>query len=181
MAARTAQELAECTASPPPGMTVTLPDESDVHRWHVVVEGPEGTVYQGGRFGVVVALPAEYPFKAPHVTFATRIYHPNVTNDSLGQVCLGALKPENWKPSTRLRAVLEAVRALLVEPAPDDPLEARIADEFRRDRAEFDKNARAYVQRYAKGPVKFDDGPDAAPAAAAGNNNKGATGSSGGS
>ncbi|KAL2264119.1 hypothetical protein VTK26DRAFT_1988 [Humicola hyalothermophila] len=153
---RIAKELAECTSSPPAGISVSLPSETDLHRWHVVLDGPEGTVYAGGKFGLVVTLPAEYPFKAPAVTFATRIYHPNVTNDSLGHICLGLLKPENWKPSTRLQSVLESVRALLVEPLPDDPLEARIADEFRRDRSEFDKNARLYVQRYAKGPVKFE-------------------------
>lgn len=132
-----------------------------------MLEGPDNTVYQGGKFGVVVNLPVEYPFKAPTVTFATRIYHPNVTNDSLGNICLGLLKPENWKPSTRLASVLEAVRALLAEPLPEDPLEARIADEYRSDRREFDKNARAYVQRYAKGPVKFDIAAAAAEAEAA--------------
>ncbi len=135
---------------------MTLPNDSDLHKWHVVLDGPDSTVYAGGRFGLVVTLPTEYPFKAPSITFSTRIYHPNVTNDTLGSICLGLLKPENWKPSTRLVSVLEAVRALLVEPLPDDPLEARIADEYRNDRKEFEKNARAYVQRYAKGPVKFD-------------------------
>jgi ubiquitin-conjugating enzyme E2 D/E len=151
-----------------------------VHRWHAVLEGPEGTVYQGGRFGLVVTLPAEYPFKAPTVTFATRIYHPNVTNDSLGNICLGLLKPENWKPSTRLASVLEAVRGLLVEPLPEDPLEARIADEFRNDRREFDKNARGYVQRYAKGPVKFEGSGTAPAPAEAGDNKKGSSGSGSG-
>ncbi|KAK3898389.1 ubiquitin-conjugating enzyme/RWD-like protein, partial [Staphylotrichum tortipilum] len=150
------QELGECTSNPPAGVTVTIPDDSDLHKWHVVLDGPDNTAYAGGKFGVVVTLPVEYPFKAPRVSFATRIYHPNVTNDSLGNICLGVLKAENWKPSTRLAGVLEAVRGLLVEPMPDDPVEARIADEYRSDRKEFEKNARAYVQRYAKGPVKFD-------------------------
>ena len=45
-----------------------------------------------------VTLPAEYPFKAPGVRFATRIWHPNVTNDAQGAVCLGILKPDAWKP-----------------------------------------------------------------------------------
>ncbi|KAK4150777.1 ubiquitin-conjugating enzyme/RWD-like protein [Chaetomidium leptoderma] len=153
---RIAKELGEVTTSPPAGITVTLPNDSDLHKWHVVLEGPENTVYAGAKFGLIVSLPVEYPFKAPTVTFATRIYHPNVTNDSIGSICLGPLKAENWKPSTKLAGVLEAVRALLAEPMPDDPLEARIADEYRSDRKEFDKNARVYVQRYAKGAVKFD-------------------------
>lgn len=138
----------------------------------MTVEGPEGSAYAGGRFGVVVSLPPDYPFRAPHVTFSTRIYHPNVTNDSLGNICLGLLKPENWKPASRLRGVLEAVRALLAEPQPDDPLEARIADEYRQDRAEFDKNARSYVQRYARGPVRFDGGAEEAGAGAGAGNTK---------
>ena len=153
------QELAECSADPPAGVTIALPDDSNLHRWHVTISGPPNTPYAGGSFGLVVNLPAEYPFKAPQVVFATRIYHPNVTNDNQGSICLGVLKAENWKPSSKLAAVLEAVRGLLVEPQPDDPLEARIADEYRSDRKEFDKNAKQYVTRYAKGPVRFEQAP----------------------
>ncbi|KAL7628479.1 hypothetical protein AAE478_002682 [Parahypoxylon ruwenzoriense] len=143
--------LLKCTSSPPTGMTVTLPSEADVHTWSVTLLGPPTSTYSGGTFQLSVVLPPDYPFKAPQVTFATRIYHPNVTNDSLGSICLGMLKPENWKPSSRVRAVLDAVRQLLLEPNSDDPLEARIADEYRNARPEFEKNARSYVQRYAQG------------------------------
>jgi ubiquitin-protein ligase len=142
-------------ATPPEGMTVVLADESNLHKWHVSMAGPQGTVYAGGTFGVTVDLPVDYPFKAPVVKFSTRIYHPNITNDSLGNICLGLLKSENWKPSTKMSAVLESVRGLLLEPAPDDPLEARIADEFKSNRKEFEKNAKMYVGRYAKGPAVF--------------------------
>ncbi|KAK3318822.1 ubiquitin-conjugating enzyme/RWD-like protein [Apodospora peruviana] len=153
---RIAKELSECMANPPAGMRVSLANDADVHKWHIVLEGPPNTPYVGGTFGLVIVLPPEYPFKAPVVTFATRIYHPNVTNDTPGKICLGLLKTENWKPSFKIQTVLQAVRGLLVEPQPDDPLEARIADEFRSDRKEFEKNARQYVTQYAKGPVKFD-------------------------
>ncbi|KAK0645745.1 ubiquitin-conjugating enzyme [Cercophora newfieldiana] len=159
---RIAKELGDCTTSPPTGMSIALANDSDVHKWHVTLDGPPDSVYAGGKFGIIVTLPAEYPFKAPVVTFATRIYHPNITNDNLGNICLGLLKPENWKPASRLLSVLEAVRALLIEPQPDDPLEGRIADEYRRERKEFEKNAKSYVTRYAKGPVKFDAPPAAA-------------------
>lgn len=120
-----------------------------MNEWFVTIEGPAGTVYAGGTFGVVVTLPNEYPFKPPAVTFATRIYHPNVTNDAQGNICLAMLKTDNWKPMFPMRGVLEAVRNLLVEPQPDDPLETRIADEYRSNRAEFDKQALAYVAKYA--------------------------------
>ncbi|KAK5634514.1 hypothetical protein RRF57_010227 [Xylaria bambusicola] len=131
-------------------MTISLPSEADLSKWDVVLTGPLGTPYAGGVYNITVTLPADYPFKAPQVNFATRIYHPNVTNDSLGNICLGVLKPENWKPASRVRAVLEAVRQLLVEPNPEDPLETRIADEYKNNRPEFDKNVKNYVSRYAK-------------------------------
>ncbi|KUI54545.1 Ubiquitin-conjugating enzyme E2 14 [Cytospora mali] len=156
---RIAKELNECTTNPPQGMTIHLPDESNLHKWHVTLQGPSNTPYSNGQFGLLITLPAEYPFKAPVVTFTTRIYHPNVTNDSQGNICISQLKPENWKPAGKLTAVLEAIRQLLVEPNPDDPLEARIADEFRNERALFEKTAREYVQRYAKGTPKFDVAP----------------------
>ncbi|KAK1755457.1 ubiquitin-conjugating enzyme/RWD-like protein [Echria macrotheca] len=156
---RLAKEYADCTKTPPTGMSIHLANESDLHKWHVTLEGPAGSVYAGGRFGLIITLPTDYPFKAPDVRFATRIYHPNVTNDNQGGICLGLLKSGNWKPSTRLLSVLEAIRGLLAEPQPDDPLEARIAHEYQNDRKEFEKNARSYVNHYAKGPVKFDVAP----------------------
>ncbi|KAL8408945.1 hypothetical protein RB594_007403 [Gaeumannomyces avenae] len=159
-------KLAECMASPPAGMEIAVPSESDLFLWHVTLQGPAASAYAGGQFGLVVALPSDYPFKPPLVTFATRIYHPNVTNDAAGSICLSALKPENWKPASKLIGVLEAVRALLVEPQPDDPLEARIADEYRNNRKEFEKNAKSYVARYAKGPPVFGEAAAAAAAAA---------------
>jgi len=136
-------------------MSVSLASESDVHKWHVTLAGPANTVYAGGNFGIVVMLPTDYPFKPPVVTFATRVYHPNITNDNLGNICLAMLKSENWKPASRLLAVLEAVRALLIEPQPDDPLEARIADEYKNNRKEFEKQAKYYVSKYARGSVSF--------------------------
>ncbi|KAF4927426.1 Ubiquitin-conjugating enzyme E2 4 [Colletotrichum viniferum] len=152
---RIAKELTEVTATPPTGMTIALARDADLHTWHVTLQGPENSPYAGGTFAVIVDLPKDYPFKVPVVKFATRIYHPNITNDSLGNICLGMLKSENWKPATKLSAVLEAVRSLLVEPQPDDPLEARIADEYKNNRPDFEKNAKVYVTRYAKGPANF--------------------------
>lgn len=44
-------------------------------------------------------FPIEYPFKGPKLRFLTPIYHPNVDKD--GNLCVGVIKAEAWKPSTK--------------------------------------------------------------------------------
>ena len=111
---------------------------------------PQLTIIQGGIFHLSLVLPPEYPFKAPTLSFKTRIYHPNVTNDEKGSMCIGILKSEAWKPSSKILAVLVAVQDLLREPVPDDALEASIADKYKNDRATFEKEAKEAVKRYAR-------------------------------
>lgn len=105
---------------------------------------------QKGTFLVKLHLPLEYPFKPPVVSFATRIYHPNVTNDDKGSMCLGMLKSDEWKPSSRLSAVLQFARQLLEEPMPDDAVEARIAEQYNNDRKRYEEIARDWTRKYAK-------------------------------
>ncbi|KAG6028637.1 hypothetical protein E4U41_000625 [Claviceps citrina] len=153
---RIAKEYAQASQQPPPGITISLPpSNASLHTWHIVLRPAPPSPYHPGQYGLLLSLPPEYPFKPPALRFTTRIYHPNVTNDSRGNVCLALLKSENWKPSTRIVAVLEAVRALLLEPQPDDPLEERIADEYRGDRPAWEKTVRLQVARYAMGEPEF--------------------------
>lgn len=65
-------------------------------------------------------------------------------------MCLGMLKSDEWKPSSRIGAVLEFARQLLVEPMPDDAVEGRIAEQYQNDRKRFDEVARDWTRRYAK-------------------------------
>lgn len=51
--------------------------------------------------------------------------------------------------------MLEAVRNLLVEPQPDDPLEERIAEEYRRDKGAWEIKAREYTEKYAQDEPSF--------------------------
>lgn len=95
-------------------------------------------------------LPKEYPFKPPTLSFRTKIYHPNVTNDDRGAMCLGMLRAEEWKPPNKIADVLKLVRAVLSAPQPDDAVEAGIADQFKNDRKGFDKTAQDWVKKYAK-------------------------------
>ncbi|KAF2084986.1 ubiquitin-conjugating enzyme [Saccharata proteae CBS 121410] len=148
---RIVKELNEITSDTPAGMKVSLVDESDVHNWEVYMDGPEQSVYAGGTFKLLLTLPKDYPFKPPVLSFQTKIYHPNVSNDDKGLMCLGMLRPDEWKPPNKLSAVLNMVRNLLIEPNADDAVETSIADQYQRDRKEYEKTAKEWTKRYAVG------------------------------
>ncbi|CEQ39987.1 SPOSA6832_01580 [Sporobolomyces salmonicolor] len=161
---RLAKEMAELNADFPPFVTAQ-PDESNLRHWTGTITGPPDSAYQGGKFGIDLTFPVEYPFKSPTTT---RIYHPNVTDD--GAICIGLLKAEAWKPSTKIEQsqssspprrsdestyptflpVLRALVQLLQEPNPDDALVASIAEIYNQDRAAFNKTAQDWVKKYAQ-------------------------------
>ena len=84
------------------------------------------------------------------MSFRTKIYHPNVSNDDKGSMCLGLLRAEEWKPPNKVVSVLRLIQTLLIEPNPDDAIEPSIANEYRENRKEFEKNAKDWIKRYAK-------------------------------
>jgi ubiquitin-protein ligase len=48
-------------------------------------------------------------------------------------------------------AVIQEARSLLVEPNPDDAVEASVAEVYRTNKKEFTKTAKDWVKRYASG------------------------------
>lgn len=143
---RLTKELTDLQKDPPPNVAV-FPDESNIFKWAATLKGPSTSAYAGGTFKLDITFPTEYPFKSPQVKFITRIYHPNVTED--GSLCIGLLKADAWKPSTKIDQVLRALVQLLEEPAPEDALVAAIAEVYLKDRPTFVKNAQEYVKKYA--------------------------------
>lgn len=104
---------------------------------------------QKGNFTLKLSFPTEYPFKPPAVSFETKIYHPNVTNDDKGTMCLGMLRADEWKPSSKIAAVLQFARQLLAEPMPDDAVEGKIAEQYKDDRPRYEETAREWTRKYA--------------------------------
>lgn len=153
-------------------MVVTLPNETDLMNWLIFVEGPAGTPYkvkswstryvhhadsaklflctQGGTFRLHLNFPTDYPFKPPTFSWETKIYHPNVTNDGKGSMCLGILKPSEWKPSSKIDNALEFVRQLLIEPDVENAVEASIAEELTKRPQQFRTEAEKWTKKYAK-------------------------------
>jgi len=74
-----------------------------------------------------------------------------VTFDEHGSMCIGILKPEAWKPSSKIMSVLTATQQLLVEPVPDDAVETSAAEKYKNDRKAFDEEAKKWTKKYAEG------------------------------
>lgn len=51
------------------------------------IQGPEGTVYEGGVFEISIELPKSYPFEPPKMRYITKIWHPNISSQT-GAICL---------------------------------------------------------------------------------------------
>lgn len=73
-----------------------------------------------------------------------------MTNDDKGSMCLGMLRADEWKPSSKIDAVLNFAKALLAEPQPDDAVEGGIAREYKENKKEFLKTAKSWTKQYAK-------------------------------
>lgn len=122
-------------------------DDANMNR----IEGlliPDSAPYKKGAFRVEILFPTEYPFKPPKITFRTKIYHPNI--DENGQICLPIIDNTNWKPSTRISAVLESLLALVNCPEPDHPLRQDVAQQFLHEKSRFKKTAEEYTLKYSE-------------------------------
>jgi len=122
------------------------PVGGDLFKWTATVLGPENSPYQNGVFTLNIAIPTEYPFRAPEVTFQTQVYHPSVSTN--GQICADILK-EHWKPTQSLRWVLEIIRSMLETPSIDSPLQPDIASQLKDDPDGFKKTAKEWTKKYA--------------------------------
>lgn len=147
---RIKRELARFNEHPPEGISLYSKDEK-IDSLTAVIIGPHGTPYEGGLFQLEVNISEKYPFEPPRVKFTTPVYHPNI--DSTGLICMDLLKmpPKGgWKPTISLENLLMAVQMLLGNPNPDDPLMMEIADEFKYNKAEFERKARAFMLNNSK-------------------------------
>lgn len=46
-------------------------------------KGPPGTPYEGGNYIIDVKIPSDYPFRPPIMKFDTKVWHPNVSSQTV--------------------------------------------------------------------------------------------------
>ena len=47
--------------------------------------GPPGTPYEGGSYKVDIRIPSDYPFRPPIMKFETKVWHPNVSSQTVSR------------------------------------------------------------------------------------------------
>ncbi|XP_047323192.1 constitutive photomorphogenesis protein 10 [Impatiens glandulifera] len=143
---RIQKEMSDLNTDCPPDCSAG-PKGDNLYNWVATIIGPSGTPYEGGIFFLEIDFTSDYPFNPPKVVFRTRIFHCNV--DSTGKVSLGMLK-EGWSPALTISKVLHAIRSILINPDPYDPVLPGIAHMYLADRARHDKLAAEWTLRFAK-------------------------------
>lgn len=79
------QEYKHLTTDPPEGITAGPVNEDDLFLWEAMIQGPEGTPYEGGVFPAELKFPKDYPLMPPTMKFQCDIWHPNGKNRKSGK------------------------------------------------------------------------------------------------
>ncbi|KAL7440785.1 hypothetical protein ACHAXM_007468 [Skeletonema potamos] len=140
--ARIMRELSLLSKDPPPGIAAYTPNPTDMTQIRAQITGPEGSPFEKGVFLLTVHIAGRYPFEPPRCRFLTPLYHPNV--DSHGRICLDTLKSPpagSWSPAVSLPSLLLSIRSLMAEPNPDDGLVPEISELYKRNPAEWMREA----------------------------------------
>ncbi|RDA88266.1 hypothetical protein CP532_0290 [Ophiocordyceps camponoti-leonardi (nom. inval.)] len=162
MAESTAQrrllhEYRALTKDPPEGITAGPVSEDDLLRWECVIQGPEGTPFEGGVFLAELRFPKDYPLSPPSMKFLVDVWHPNVYPSGL--VCISILHPpgddpnhyeqasERWSPIQSVEKILISVMSMLAEPNDESPANVEAAKMWRDRRAEYEAKVRSNVRR----------------------------------
>lgn len=113
----------------------------------ICLTGPEGTPYSQGLWHIRLDIPIEYPSSPPTATFKTRIFHPNVAEET-GAVCLETLK-RDWDPKLTLKDILITISCLLIQPNPDSALNQKAGALIQEDYDAFARQARLMTRIHA--------------------------------
>ncbi|KAJ6620437.1 ubiquitin-conjugating enzyme/RWD-like protein [Mycena sp. CBHHK59/15] len=152
---RIMRELNQLKNSPPEGIRVQT-NEDNMLDLTGIIEGPEGTPYAGGYFKVKFSFTEEFPAAPPKCWFATKIFHPNVSNS--GEICVNTLK-KDWKASYGIEHILVTVKCLLIYPNPESALDEEAGKLLLEDYGSYCSRAKLITSVHATPrvrPVEFD-------------------------
>ena len=142
---RIEKEISRIKNDPIPNIEVTQ-NKLNFREIFVIMDGPNETPYENGKFKLEIFLGSDYPLFPPKIRFLTKIYHPNI--DRIGRICIDILK-NKWTPALQIRTVLLSIQSLLTEPNISDPLDPVIGKHWVDNENEANKHAKNMTKLYA--------------------------------
>mmetsp|Transcript_45473 Transcript_45473/g.99010 ORF Transcript_45473/g.99010 Transcript_45473/m.99010 type:complete len:170 (-) Transcript_45473:51-560(-) len=139
---RLMRDLKKLQSDPPQGISAS-PLKDDIMKWTAVMFGPDDTPWEGGTFQLEVSFTEEFPTKAPHVKFLTKMFHPNIYNN--GEICLDILQNQ-WSPIYDISAILTSIQSLLMDPNPNSPANSEAAKLWSENRREYNRRVTEIVE-----------------------------------
>jgi ubiquitin-conjugating enzyme (huntingtin interacting protein 2) len=84
---RIAKELADIHADTHSQITAEpVGGQDDVTHLRGIFPGPPDTPYEGGTYKVDIKIPTDYPFRPPLMKFETKVWHPNVSSQTVSDI-----------------------------------------------------------------------------------------------
>ena len=84
---------------------------SDLSHLRASFPGPPDTPYEGGTYIVDIKIPNEYPFRPPAMSFTTKLWHPNVSSQTVSNP-----SPLVKTPANNLRVLFASIQS--AQPGP---------------------------------------------------------------
>ena len=80
---RIMRELDDMSKDTESGMKAEIVDSTNMMHLRGSFSGPPDSPYTGGTFYVDIQLPDNYPFVPPKMKFETRVWHPNISSQTV--------------------------------------------------------------------------------------------------
>jgi ubiquitin-conjugating enzyme (huntingtin interacting protein 2) len=80
------KELEDMARDRTSGMQAEMVDSNNMMHLRGWFTGPPDTPYAGGTYTVDIVLPDNYPFVPPKMRFETRVWHPNISSQTVGHL-----------------------------------------------------------------------------------------------
>ena len=130
--------------------------DNDMYQWKVTMCGPKETPYENGIFTILILFPPDYPLHGPEFKFINKIYHLNVDfKNDLGHISLNHLN--EWRirgkvssfPTYGIKQALFDIFCLFFDQGVQSAYDDKMADQYEKNRPEFDKEAKKWTQKFA--------------------------------